>query len=81
MWSVGGHAAKVVAVSPRKKTHDIIDVLHGLLEHDTAGDPMTGLRWSRRTPSESPRSFTNSESVSVRIQSRVCSIRWAIRYA
>jgi len=24
-------------------------VLHCLLEHDTAGDPMTGLRWSRRT--------------------------------
>jgi Rhodopirellula transposase DDE domain len=23
--------------------------LHCLLEHDTAGDPMTGLRWSRRT--------------------------------
>jgi hypothetical protein len=22
-----------------------------LLEHDTAGDPMTGLRWSRRTTS------------------------------
>ena len=24
-------------------------MLHSLLEHDTAGDPMTGLRWSRRT--------------------------------
>src|SRR5467141_4161658 len=32
-----------------KKTHDLIAVLHCLLEHDTAGDPMTGLRWSRRT--------------------------------
>jgi hypothetical protein len=30
-------------------TPDIIAVLHCLLEHDTAGDPMTGLRWSRRT--------------------------------
>jgi hypothetical protein len=26
-----------------------VDVLHCLLEHDTAGDPLTGLRWSRRT--------------------------------
>ena len=32
-----------------KKTADLIAVLHCLLEHDTAGDPMTGLRWSRRT--------------------------------
>src|SRR3984957_15218097 len=32
-----------------KKTPDLIAVLHCLLEHDTAGDPMTGLRWSRRT--------------------------------
>ena len=33
------------------KTPDLIAVLHCLLEHDTAGDPMTGLRWSRRTTS------------------------------
>jgi len=26
-----------------------MDILHRLLEHDTAGDPMTGLRWSRRS--------------------------------
>jgi hypothetical protein len=38
-----------VAASPRKKTPGTIDVLHRLLEHDTAGDPMTGLRWSRRS--------------------------------
>jgi hypothetical protein len=33
-------------VPRRKKTADIIAVLHCLLEHDAAGDPMTGLRWS-----------------------------------
>jgi hypothetical protein len=44
-----GYAARVAAVSPREKTPDITDILHCLLEHDTAGDPMTGLRWSRRT--------------------------------
>src|SRR6266849_5541720 len=33
-----------------KKTPALIAVLHCLLEHDTAGDPMTGLPWSRRTP-------------------------------
>jgi hypothetical protein len=32
-----------------KKTPDLVAVLHCLLEHDTAGDPITGLRWSRRT--------------------------------
>lgn len=26
-----------------------MEILHCLLEHDTAGDPITGLRWSRRT--------------------------------
>jgi len=26
-----------------------VEILHCLLEHDTAGDPITGLRWSRRT--------------------------------
>jgi hypothetical protein len=36
-------------LSTKKKTPCIIDVLHRLLEHDTAGDPMTGLRWSRRS--------------------------------
>jgi hypothetical protein len=32
-----------------EKTPDLVAVLHCLLEHDTAGDPITGLRWSRRT--------------------------------
>src|SRR5216683_50226 len=49
MWSALGRAAKAGAASPGKKTPGIIDVLHSLLEHDTAGDPMTGLRWSRRS--------------------------------
>jgi hypothetical protein len=46
MWSAAGPVAPAGAVPRRKKTPDLIAVLHCLLEHDTAGDPMTGLRWS-----------------------------------
>jgi hypothetical protein len=50
MWSAAEPIAWVAAVAlRRKKTPDIIAVLHCLLEPDTAGDPITGLRWSRRT--------------------------------
>jgi hypothetical protein len=27
----------------------VIESIHALMEHDTAGDPMTGIRWTRRT--------------------------------
>lgn len=36
--------------SPWKKTPKIVTDIKVLLEHDTAGDPITGLKWSRRTP-------------------------------
>jgi len=48
MWSAVDLTAPA-AVSGGKKTPDLIAVLHCLLEHDTAGDPMSGLRWARRT--------------------------------
>ncbi len=32
-----------------KKTADIVTLIEFLLEYDTAGDPITGLKWSRRT--------------------------------
>ena len=32
-----------------KKTPEIVDAIEILLEHDTAGDPITGLKWTRRT--------------------------------
>ena len=32
-----------------KKTPEIIDAIEILLEHDTAGDPITGLKWTRKT--------------------------------
>lgn len=37
------------ADSHGKKTPEIISIIENLLEHDTAGDPITGLKWSRRT--------------------------------
>jgi Rhodopirellula transposase DDE domain len=27
----------------------VIEAIHRLMDHDTAGDPMTGIRWTRRT--------------------------------
>src|SRR5260370_28198510 len=33
----------------RKKPADIVTLIEFLLEYDTAGDPITGLKWSRRT--------------------------------
>jgi hypothetical protein len=38
-----------LAASPWKKTPEIIDAIEILLEHDTAGDPITGLKWTRKT--------------------------------
>jgi hypothetical protein len=32
-----------------KKTVDIVTPIEFLLDYDTAGDPITGLKWSRRT--------------------------------
>ena len=49
MWSAADLAAPAWVELRREKKPDPTAVLHGLLEHDTAGDPMTGLRWSRRT--------------------------------
>jgi hypothetical protein len=46
MWSAVELGAWGVVVLPREKKPDMIAVLRCLLEHDTAGDPMTGLRWS-----------------------------------
>jgi hypothetical protein len=40
---VDGYAVRVADVSPRKKPPDIINILHGLLEHDTAGDSLSTL--------------------------------------
>src|SRR5712692_5619838 len=33
-----------------KKTPEVIDAIEILLEHDTAGDPITGIRWTHKTP-------------------------------
>jgi hypothetical protein len=32
-----------------KKTPDVIDRIAELMKHETAGDPMSGLKWTRRT--------------------------------
>ena len=32
-----------------KKTPEIVDAIEILLEHDTAGDPISGLKWTRKT--------------------------------
>src|SRR3984957_5824341 len=37
------------AAAGGKKTPEIIDAIEIILEHDTAGDPITGLKWTRKT--------------------------------
>lgn len=39
-----------MAGSRWKKTPQLVQTIELLLEHDTAGDPITGLRWTRKTP-------------------------------
>jgi len=48
-WRRDGCAAWAAAGHPRKKTADLVTLIEFLLEYDTAGDPITGLKWSRRT--------------------------------
>lgn len=35
--------------SRRKKTPAVIDAIHKLMERETAGDAITGLKWARKT--------------------------------
>ncbi|MGH9454101.1 MAG: ISAzo13-like element transposase-related protein, partial [Terriglobia bacterium] len=42
-------AKLAVGASPWKKTPEIIAAIEILLEHDTAGDPLPGLHWTRKT--------------------------------
>src|SRR5437867_1945251 len=48
-----GHRARPLTPTRRRPksrwTPQIVTVIERLLEHDTAGDPITGLKWSRRT--------------------------------
>jgi hypothetical protein len=49
-WKWTARGKLVLDVSAwEKKTPEIIDAIEILLEHDTAGDPITGLKWTRKT--------------------------------
>ena len=37
------------APAPGKKTPEVIAAIEAALQHDVAGDPITGIRWTRRT--------------------------------
>ena len=37
------------AATPGKKTPDVIAAIEAALQHDVAGDPITGVRWTHRT--------------------------------
>ena len=39
----------MVAGCRRKKTPDIIAAIATLMEHETAGDPVSGCKWTRKT--------------------------------
>src|ERR1700677_2852486 len=49
MWKWNGHAGPAQAGNRWKKTPEIIQAIETILEHDTAGDPMTGVKWTRKT--------------------------------
>ena len=50
MWSSIVCAALAASASGRKKTPAIVPTIEILLQHDTAGDPISGLQWTRQTP-------------------------------
>ena len=39
----------VAAAKRLKKTPEVIDAIHELMNHDTAGDPVHGLKWTHKT--------------------------------
>src|SRR5437667_317750 len=47
--SAKGRAKRGAGASRRKKTPQVIDRIAHLLKHETAGDPMHGLKWTRKT--------------------------------
>src|SRR6266851_3336169 len=53
MWKWTVRARLAAGASRWKKTPEIIDAIEILLEHDTAGDPITGLKWTRKTTEKS----------------------------
>jgi len=48
-WRWSARARPAAGAYPWKKTPEIIHAIEILLEHDTAGDPITGLKWTRMT--------------------------------
>ena len=49
MWKWIVRAEPAAAASGWKKTPEVIEAIEIILEHDTAGDPITGLKWTRKT--------------------------------
>jgi hypothetical protein len=49
MYQVAAGAVPAPDAYELKKTAEIVTLIEFLLEYDTAGDPITGLKWSRRT--------------------------------
>jgi hypothetical protein len=45
-----GSASPVPDANRWKKKPEVIEAIEILLEHDTAGDPITGIRWTHKTP-------------------------------
>ena len=47
--SASACAAPAAGARPWKKTPEVIAAIEAALQHDVAGDPITGIRWTRRT--------------------------------
>jgi len=46
----------------QKKRPEVIEAIGRLMEHDTAGDPVSGVKWTRRTTGRSPPSWARPAS-------------------
>ena len=47
MWS--GSEKRVPAAKLSKKTPEVIAAIEELMKYEVAGDPVSGLRWTRKT--------------------------------
>ena len=57
----------------RKKTPAIVDEIRALMQPETAGDPMTGLKWTRKT---TPKPYDSKALPWGAARSVACSHRW-----
>jgi hypothetical protein len=54
------YVGRVLVAMPLKKTPEIVNAIEHIMKHDIAGDPISGLRWTRKTRSKVARQLAQS---------------------